>query len=158
MLQHIASSRVTAVPAAAPEAAHDFFSRRLSVETDADDVATAIKSGERDFVLVDARSPEAYESAHLPGAINVPHATIDADLAASLGDGLVVVYCWGPGCNAGVKAAEHFSEHGRQVKEMIGGFEYFVREGHPIEGHDAGLYSPDASGLVGLLPRGACGC
>ena len=24
--------------------------------------------------------------------------------------------------------------HGRQVKEMIGGLEYWVREGHPTEG------------------------
>ncbi len=148
MLQHITSSRVTAVAAAPPPEAHEFFARRLSVETDADDVAAAIKSGARDFVLVDARSPEAYESAHLPGAINVPHATIDADLAASLDDGLVVVYCWGPGCNAAHQAALRLARLGRPVKEMLGGWEYYVREGHPTEGERA--YAPDDRGVVGV--------
>jgi rhodanese-related sulfurtransferase len=46
----------------------------------------------------------------------------------------VVVYCWGPGCNGAVKAAADLARMGRPVKEMIGGFEYWVREGHPVEG------------------------
>jgi rhodanese-related sulfurtransferase len=46
----------------------------------------------------------------------------------------VVVYCWGPGCNGAVKAAVNLARMGRPVKEMIGGFEYWVREGHPVEG------------------------
>jgi hypothetical protein len=36
------------------------------------------------------------------------------------------------------------------VKEMIGGFEYWVREGLPLEGAAADAYARDASGLVGL--------
>ena len=63
--------------------------------------------------------------------------TIDAEVAASLPEGLLVVYCWGPGCNGAHKAAAALSAHGRQVKEMIGGFEYWAREGQPIEGRRA---------------------
>jgi hypothetical protein len=33
---------------------------------------------------------------------------------------------------------------------MIGGFEYWVREGLPVEGADTGAYARDAGGLVGL--------
>ena len=36
------------------------------------------------------------------------------------------------------------------MKEMIGGFEYWVREGLPLEGERAASYARDASGLVGL--------
>jgi 3-mercaptopyruvate sulfurtransferase SseA len=45
----------------------------------------------------------------------------------------VVVYCWGPGCNGAQKAALEFAKLGRPVKEMLGGFEYWAREGFPVE-------------------------
>jgi hypothetical protein len=49
---------------------------------------------------------------------------------------------------------------GRSVKEMLGGFEYWVREGRPVEGDDAGSgrYAPDLSGLITLPGEGACWC
>jgi len=139
------------------QVAHAHFTHRLQVETDADDVATAIREDAVDFVLLDARSPAAFESAHLPGAISVPHRTITAEVAAALPKGPIVAYCWGPGCNAAIKAAARLSEHGREVKEMLGGFEYFVREGHPVEGADAARYGRDASGLVAVLSPGGSG-
>ena len=45
----------------------------------------------------------------------------------------VVTYCWGPGCNGAHRAALKFARLGYPVKEMIGGFEYWAREGLPIE-------------------------
>ena len=40
---------------------------------------------------------------------------------------------------------------------MLGGFEYWVREGHPVEGHDELLAeAADNQGLVKL--RGAISC
>jgi rhodanese-related sulfurtransferase len=117
-----------------PREAHLHFARRLAVETDAADVAAAMASGGPELVLIDARSPEAYAAAHLPGAISLPHATIDEATVAELPDGPVVAYCWGPGCNAATKAGAKLAALGRHVKEMLGGFEYWVREGHPLEG------------------------
>ena len=46
----------------------------------------------------------------------------------------VVTYCWGPGCNGATKAALALSQLGYRVREMIGGIEYWIREGHPVEG------------------------
>jgi rhodanese-related sulfurtransferase len=111
----------------------DHFTRRLAVETDVADVAAALAAGESDFVVVDARSPSSYAAGHLPGAISLPHATIDERTVAALPDGLVVAYCWGPACNGATKAARRLAELGRPVKEMLGGFEYWRREGHPVE-------------------------
>ena len=105
----------------------NYFERRLAFETDADDVGSALQDGTADFVLIDARSPAAYAAAHLPGAISLPHRGITAE---SLPDGPIVVYCWGPGCNAATKAAAKIAALGREVKEMLGGFEYYVREGY----------------------------
>lgn len=119
------------------QAALAHFAHRLAVETDAADVAAALAAGERDFVLLDARSRDAYARGHLPGAVSLPHAEIDADAVAALPPGPVVAYCWGPGCNGAVKAGRRLAELGRPVKEMLGGFEYWVREGHPVEGSSA---------------------
>ena len=109
------------------------FTHRLSVETDVADVAAALAAGPPDFVLVDARSDTAYAAGHLPGAISLPHARIDADAVAALPAGPVVTYCWGPACNGAVKAAAALAQLGRPVKEMLGGYEYWVRDGHPVE-------------------------
>jgi rhodanese-related sulfurtransferase len=137
-----------------PEIAYAHFTHRLSVETDADDVGTALLDGSADFVLLDARSPAAYAAAHVPGALSLPHRGITQDALDALPDGPIVVYCWGPGCNAATKAGLKISALGREVKEMIGGFEYYVREGYPVEGEQAARFARDESGLV-TLPSGA---
>ena len=115
------------------EIALDHFTRRLAVETDVADVAAAIAAGEQDFLLIDARSPAAYEAGHLPGAISLPHATIDEEVVAALPEGPLVAYCWGPACNGAVKACRRLAELGRPAKEMLGGYEYWVRAGHPVD-------------------------
>ena len=139
------ASAVTGTPAAPPEAAHAHFSARLAFETDAADVAADLRAGTAPYTVVDVRTPKAHAFGHVPGAINVPSPTIDAEVAASLPEGLLVVYCWGPGCNGATKAAAALSAHGREVKEMLGGFEYWVREGQPIEGRRAGSLATEAT-------------
>jgi rhodanese-related sulfurtransferase len=132
-------------PAAEPEAARRHFLAKLSVETDPSDVKLDLDRGVRRIVVVDARGADAYAQCHLPGAISLPHRSITAESTAQLPrDRTVVVYCWGPGCNAATKAAARLSALGFRVKEMIGGIEYWRREGHPVEGTD-----PDNAPLVG---------
>src|SRR5215203_5022103 len=130
-------SPVTAEPAASARDAHTHFSRRLAFETDCADVGGDVRSGMPPYAILDVRSEKSWTKGHVPGALNVPSSSIDENVARSLPDGLLVVYCWGPGCNGAQRAAAALSEHGRQVKEMIGGFEYWVREGLPVEGEEA---------------------
>jgi rhodanese-related sulfurtransferase len=138
-------SLVTREPAAGPQDAHDHFSRRLAFETDAADVARDLRLGAGGFTVVDVRSPEHYAAGHIPGAVSAPGGRAD-----DLPDGLLVVYCWGPGCNGAQRAAARLSAQGRQVKEMLGGFEYWVREGHPVEGiHQDALQERADHDLVG---------
>jgi rhodanese-related sulfurtransferase len=134
----------------------NYFAQRLQHETDADDVGSALLDGSADFTLIDARSPAAYAAAHLPGAISLPHRTLTAD---ALPAGPLVVYCWGPGCNAATKACAKIAALGREdVKEMLGGFEYYVREGYPIEGEQADRHDKDQSGLAVLPGATMAGC
>ncbi|MDN4474030.1 rhodanese-like domain-containing protein [Demequina zhanjiangensis] len=125
------------VPTPAQAAAH--FAARLSFETDCSDVHAALESGEPGFVLIDTRNVEAWEQGHVRGAIHMPKPDMPARIPAEFPEGTqFVVYCWGPGCNGATRAGLIISELGYAVKEMIGGFEYWAREGLPVdrEAHD----------------------
>jgi rhodanese-related sulfurtransferase len=129
------SSHVLSTPAAPSDEAYAFFQRKLRYETDPSDVYRDMQQGVDAFVVLDVRSPEAYAKSHVPGALPLPHTAINAATTAALPhDKLLVVYCWGPGCNGATKAAMQLSALGFTVKEMIGGMEYWEeRERYPVE-------------------------
>lgn len=117
----------------------DYFTAKLALETDASDVYAAQKNGDR-FVLVDVRGPEAWAQGRIVGAVHMPHQEIAARAADELDpDVPVVVYCWSPGCNGGAKGALAFARLGYSVREMIGGYEYWIREGQPVENDNGPL-------------------
>ncbi len=114
----------------------DYFSAKLEYETDASDVYAAQKAGEK-LVVVDVRSDEAWAQGRVAGAIHMHYSEITTRALKEIPQAAnVVVYCWSPGCNAGAKGALRFAELGYTVQEMIGGFEYWVREGYPISDAD----------------------
>jgi len=127
-------SLIHETPAAAPDAAVAYFARRFSYETDCADVHSAISRGRRDFVLLDVRTPELYATGHVPGAINMPRASIDAEALSEFpADTLFVVYCAGPHCNGAQRSALRIAQLGRPVKEMIGGVTGWIDEGLDLE-------------------------
>ncbi|OAN33807.1 rhodanese-like domain-containing protein [Mycolicibacterium iranicum] len=111
--------------------AHSFFAAKLAYEIDAADLAAARASGAGPIV-VDTRSSAAWDQGHLPGALHIPGGELFERAVIELPDlgADIVVYCWGPGCNGATKAAFTLSGMGYQrVRELIGGFEYWAREG-----------------------------
>jgi rhodanese-related sulfurtransferase len=146
----------TASPSASAALAH--FRSRLEFETDPSDVAAAIATGHPGFVLVDSRGDAAWAQGRLPGALHVPTATIADAAPALLPPGTpVVVYCWGPGCNGATKAALAFATLGHPVREMLGGFEYWAREGLAVE-TDAGIARREADPLTAPSAVPVCDC
>ena len=148
---------------AAPDVAAAWFAGRLAVQTDVADVATALlapRPAGPGFVLVDSRGDAAWAQGHVPGAVHLPTALAPARAAALLDPAVpVVTYCWGPGCDGATRAALVLARLGYRVKEMIGGFEYWVREGLPVEGTDGvtrAAADPLTSPLTSPLPR--CDC
>ncbi len=136
-------------------AAH--FARRLAVETDVSDVHAAMGSGDPGFVLLDSRSREAWDAGHVPGAVHLPGREVAARAGTELDRSVpVVTYCWGPGCNGATRAALALALLGFRVREMLGGFEYWAREGLPVATAD-GVTRPPVDPLT--APRTvACGC
>ncbi|GAA2088912.1 rhodanese-like domain-containing protein [Actinomadura alba] len=150
--EHLATD---AAPASAA-AAH--FAARLSFETDVSDVHADLESGATGTVAVDSRSAESWAQGHLPHALHLPTAEI-AGLAGDLvpAGAVIVTYCRGPGCNGATRAALEFARLGYRVKEMIGGFEYWVREGFPVRTAGGGLVRSPVDELT--VPTSAyCGC
>jgi rhodanese-related sulfurtransferase len=127
-------SQVRAIPAAESSVAQTHFQHKLQFETDASDVQFDLAHGIAEFVVVDVRSVADYQAGHIPGAIHLPHAQITrARIEAQYPpETLFVVYCWGPGCNGSTKGALRFSQLGYAVKELIGGIEYWQREGYAL--------------------------
>ncbi len=146
------TSPVTAVAPAEPSLAASHFEARLAFETDCADVWNAIERGSVDFLVVDCRAAGSFEKTHIPGAISLPWREITAERVEQLPDVPLVTYCWGPSCNAATKGAYRLAALGRRVKEMIGGIEYWILEGHPTEGRRPvarGEGRPSDWGLVG---------
>lgn len=140
-------SHVTEIPAAAAERAIEHFSQRLSLETDCADVASALKDGDQDFVLLHVvGTATAYERRHVPGAIHLPHREISAERMAEWPhDTLFVVYCAGPHCNGADQAALKLARLGRPVKVMLGGITGWADEELPFaSGADAGAFQAAA--------------
>lgn len=119
--------------AADREAALAHFEARLSFETDCWDVDYSIRNDLIDFVLLDVRSPELFETGHVPTAINLPTNAIDTKtLPPLMPDTIYVVYCAGPHCNGANKAAIRIAQLGYPVKEMIGGAIGWLDEGFEL--------------------------
>jgi rhodanese-related sulfurtransferase len=107
---------------------------KLRYHTDSWDLSVNLKSGHPDIVVIDARSREAYRAGHIPGARSFPHREMSADATARLDRTKVyVVYCDGIGCNASTKGAYKLAGLGFRVKELLGGLDWWRRDGHAIE-------------------------
>ncbi|PKQ26795.1 MAG: sulfurtransferase [Actinobacteria bacterium HGW-Actinobacteria-4] len=118
----------------AADAAH-YFATKLAFETDPSDVHAAFESAEASFVLIDTRSAEAWRQGHARPATHIPRADLASRVPAEYPLGTeFVVYCWGPACNGATRSALELATMGYAVKEMLGGFEYWAREGLPVDG------------------------
>jgi len=111
------------------------YSNKLAYEIDSWDLKIALEGGEN-VVVIDARSSQAFEAERIPGAISLPHRTMSEATIAKLDKtALVVTYCDGIGCNASTKGALNMTKLGFRVKELMGGLDWWKRDGHPTEGN-----------------------
>lgn len=151
-------SNVLSTPPASATDATAHFAARLSFETDVSDVHADLTTAIPQLAVVDSRNHVAWWQGHLPGAIHLPTAEVANRAAELIPIGTVVVtYCWGPGCNGATRAALEFARLGYPVKEMIGGYEYWVREGFPVD-TEAGQTRRPADELTAPGAEVRCGC
>jgi rhodanese-related sulfurtransferase len=88
------------------------------------------------FVLVETLSPDHFQHAHLPGAINMPPERVPELAPQLLRDKQmeVVLYCASPKCHASENAASELATLGyANVRYYPGGKQDWVTAGLPIE-------------------------
>lgn len=101
-----------------------------------DELKAAIDEG-RNLTIVESLSPQSYEKAHLPGAINIPKEQV-RELAPRLlpdKDAEIVVYCANTACQSSIQTAQALEGLGyTNVKDYEAGKEDWIEAGLPVEG------------------------
>ena len=122
------------------------YQSKLAYEMDSADLYEAIQNGEA-IVVVDGRSARAFADEHIPDAISLPHREISANSTASFDTSkLYVCYCDGIGCNASTKTALKLLTLGFDVRELIGGLDWWKRDGYATHQSDAETGNASACG------------
>lgn len=113
------------------------YEERLSFQWDAADLAESLEK-ETQIVVIDTRKSFAYDEEHIPGAISFPHRSMDQPSTAALDkDLLYICYCDGIGCNGSTRGALKLARLGFNVRELIGGLDWWKRDGFATEGSKA---------------------
>ena len=111
-----------------------FYMQKLHFEIDSSDLAQALSKGD-EVIVIDARSVEAFENEHIPGAISLPHRTMNIESTSHLDKTILyVTYCHGIGCNASTKGALNMVNLGFNVKELVGGLDWWKCDGYKTAG------------------------
>jgi len=128
------TSAVLEYGAPEPSETASVMADKLRFHTDAWDLSVDLKAKHPLIVVIDARSRDAYAQAHIPDAVSFPHREMTRASTRHLDpDKVYVVYCDGIGCNASTKGAYKLSQLGFRAKELLGGLDWWRRDGHPIE-------------------------
>lgn len=93
------------------------------------------------FLLVETLPREAYEEAHLPGAVNLTPEKIPHDVENLLPDKsrTIIVYCEKPPCEESERAAGALEELGyEKILHYAGGKQEWIDAGLPVEGESGG--------------------
>ncbi|WP_259066058.1 rhodanese-like domain-containing protein [Mucilaginibacter sp. X4EP1] len=116
------------------EAAIQHYQNKLAFEMDPSDLFSALEA-KQNIIVIDARKDFAFIKEHIPGAINLPHRTMNADTTAGFDKtAIYVTYCDGIGCNASTRGALNMAKLGFNVRELIGGIEWWKFDGYETAG------------------------
>lgn len=92
------------------------------------DEAINIMKEEKDYIILDVRTPEEFKSKHIPGAINIPNEAIGTEEVPELPDKeqLIMIYCRSG--NLSKQAAEKLAAQGYTNIVEFGGINDWTGE------------------------------
>ena len=115
-----------------------YYEQKLAYEMDPADLFAALDQGSTEYVVVDTRQAYAYDEERIPGAIHFRHLDMNEETTAELDRSKTYVcYCAGIGCNGSTKGSLNLTRLGFKVKELIGGLEWWKKDGFATEGTGA---------------------
>lgn len=113
------------------------YQDKLAFEWDSADLFENLEH-DPNVVIIDTRKSFAYEAEHIPGAISFPHRVMTEETTSNLDrHKTYVCYCDGIGCNGSTKGSLKMTQLGFTTKELIGGLDWWKRDGYATEGSNA---------------------
>lgn len=113
------------------------YEERLNYQWDSADLAEELQK-DASIVVIDTRKKFAFHEEHIPGATSFPHREMNRESTAGLEkDQLYICYCDGIGCNGSTRGALKMTKLGFNVRELIGGLDWWKRDGYATEGLQA---------------------
>ncbi len=98
----------------------------------AEDLLRRLREGT--VTVIDVRPPEEFSAGHLPSAVNIPLADLEASLDRLPADREIVAYCRGPYCVLAVEAVASLRAKGFKARRLSDGFPEWKRAGLPVTG------------------------
>ena len=109
-----------------------YFKARDSLEpVSRQELQTRMKDGL--VTVLDVRPADEYALGHVPGAVNVPLAELEARLASMEPSQQVVAYCRGPYCVMSFEAVARLRERGFAAHRLEGGMPEWIAAELPTE-------------------------
>jgi rhodanese-related sulfurtransferase len=109
-----------------------YFQAKLEAEWGPYDLKRALDSRAQDIVVLDTRTPDAFDEEHLPQAINIPEAELAQRLSELPKSKEVVPYCWTITCHLATRVALFLAQRGYRVHELAGGIEMWKQYEFPL--------------------------
>ena len=99
----------------------DFYATKIEAEWGPYDLHHALEKNKDNVVVLDTRMPDAYAEEHIPGAINIPEAELDARMKELPKNKEIVPYCWTMTCHLATRVALKLAQNDYKVHELAGG-------------------------------------
>jgi len=127
-LRDLAHARLTEIE----HVRRSFLSDRAALEpVESEELLRRVRSGA--VTVLDVRPEAEYRAGHVPGALSVPLATLEARLATLPKRREIVAYCRGPYCVMAVEAVELLRKRGFRAQRMDAGVADWRASGWRLE-------------------------
>ena len=110
-----------------------FFEEKLKYEIDPYSVRHIVDEKDSNYLIVDVRDENSYKAGHVPSAVNITRHDIDNHISKLPKDKTIITYCYHVVCFAAPAVALELAKKGYKVMEMVGGFDEWQKNGHPVE-------------------------
>ena len=111
----------------------DYFSAKLAYEMTPWALKNLLEKTPEQVCLIDVRTVDMFNAAHLPRAINIPIADLVLKLNTLPKNKTIVTYCSDLTCALAPKAALELAQKGFKVQHLVGGIQEWTVKGFPVE-------------------------